>query len=426
MKRMMSMALAAGVWAWMAVAATRAGTDASPAPEVPEWAAGLGDAIGEGVQLLQRYRLRPEPAAARAALVEALIQAAEPAVVFLDDEKVALRYRRLSEREWDVGLTLVATDYLPQVAGVRENSPAAAAGIQPGESIEKVGGRDVLGSHGLAVVREWLTGGPDARIEVGVRDEDGASRVVALERVRRMESSLADVEELPGDMGYIRVEGLYAGAAAEIAAALDGWRDSDVFGAILDLRGAAGTAEEEVAPVAARFAKKGTVIYTRADREGKVLDTVKAPDATPEILPVMVLIDECTSGAAELLAAVLGGSVRGAMLIGRTTSGDPMIREPLQLSSGRHALLATRQVRTSDGRVYDGAKGVQPDVVITDAALSESVYEPETPVLRRGRTITEEEKIDRALRDRTRNDTYLRRATDVLLGLQALGYDKRR
>ena len=126
--------------------------------------------------------------------------------------------------------------------------------------------------------------------------------------------------------------------------------------------------------------------------------------------------------AAELLAAALAGSVKGAMIIGRETSGDPMIREPVPLPAGGYVLLAKRQIKTADGTVYAGANGVAPDVAITDAALDETVYEPEAPVLRKGKTPTDEEKEDKALRDRTRNDTYLRRATDVLLGLKALGY----
>jgi C-terminal processing protease CtpA/Prc len=114
------------------------------------------------------------------------------------------------------------------------------------------------------------------------------------------------------------------------------------------------------------------------------------------------------------------------MLIGRETAGDPLIREPILLSTGRYALLATREIRTADGVVYWGAGGVKPDVVITDAALNETVFEPDTPMLRKSKILTEEDKEDKALRDRTRHDTYLRRATDVLLGLQALGYDGER
>ena len=175
--------------------------------------------------------------------------------------------------------------------------------------------------------------------------------------------------------------------------------------------------------MAAKFAPVGATLYEMDDRQGNEIAAVPAGPAPDKALPLMVLVDEETCGAAELLAAVLGGSVQGAMVIGRETAGDPMIREPKPLSTGRYALLATRQLRTADGATYSGAGGVAPDVAIGDAALDETVYEPEAPVLRKGKTMSDEEKEDKALRDRTRNDTYLRRATDVLLGLKALGYD---
>ena len=181
---------------------------------------------------------------------------------------------------------------------------------------------------------------------------------------------------------------------------------------------------EEVPLVAARFAPEGPVLYTLSDRQGQELVRVNASPAPEAPMPVMVLVDEETTGASELLAAVLAGSVKGAMLIGRETAGDPMIREPIQLSSGSYALLATRQLKTADGTIYSGTGGVQPDVVITAAAMNETVYEPDQPILRKGKTLSDEEKEDKALRDRTRNDTYLRRAADVLLGLKALGYDR--
>ena len=259
-----------------------------------------------------------------------------------------------------------------------------------------------------------------------MRGADAKSRTVAVARVRRAETSLTDVEDLPAGMGYLRAAGIFAGAGAEIAAALDKWQAAGKFGAILDLRGADGTAEGEIPAVAAKFAPAGAVLYSMDDRQGNELVSVKAGEVPAASLPLMVLVDGETSGAAELLAAVLGGGVNGAMVIGRETSGDPMIREPKKLSTGRYALLATRQLKTADGATYSGANGVFPDVAVSDAALDETVYEPEAPVLRKGKTMTDEEKEDKALRDRTRNDTYLRRATDVLLGLKALGYGAQR
>ena len=383
----------------------------------------LCDAVAEGTRLLVENRLIPANAEAKAALLEALIRASEPSVVFLGEEELAARSRRLSDREWDAGLTLVAVaDGLPKVAAVRPDSPAAAAGILPGEMIEKIGSREILTGANLKMVRGLLADGADAALEIGVRGADAKSRTVAVARVRRAETSLTDVEDLPAGMGYLRAAGVFIGAGAEIAAALDKWQAAGKFGVILDLRGADGTAEGEIPAVAAKFAPAGAVLYSMDDRQGKELVSVKAGEIPAASLPLMVLVDGETSGAAELLAAVLAGGVKGAMVIGRETSGDPMIREPKKLSTGRYALLATRQLKTADGATYSGANGVLPDVAISDAALDETVYEPDAPVLRKGKTMTDEEKEDKALRDRTRNDTYLRRATDVLLGLKALGY----
>lgn len=424
---------AAGMWmAVQAMAETvSAGVDpaasaAGESPAIGAWAQDLCAAVEEGARLLEENHLTPGNGEAKAALLEALIRASEPSVVFLDEAGLAARSQRQTVREWDAGLTLVAVeDGLPKVAAVRAESPAAQAGILPGELIEKVAGHELSNGTGLKAVREMLAEGDAAALEIGVRAADAKSRVVAVERVRRAEASLTDVEDLPAGIGYMRAAGIFEGAGAEIAAALEKWQGAGKVGAILDLRGAGGTAEGEIPAVAARFAPEGDALYTMSDRKGSVIASVKAGAAAEQPLPLMVLVDEETTGAAELLAAVLGGGVKGAMVIGRETAGDPLIREPRKLSTGRHALLATRELKTADGAVYAGAGGVQPDVAITEAALNETVYEPDAPVLRKGKTMSDEEKEDKALRDRTRNDTYLRRATDVLLGLKALGYDRK-
>ena len=409
-----------------AAAAGAAPAVAVSTPVPTAWAQDLCATVMEGGQLLVENGLTPAPGEAKAALLEALIRASEPSVVFLDEAELAARSEQLVQREWEAGLTLVAMeDGLPKVAAVRTNSPAATAGILPGELIEKVGEHALSNGTGLKLVRERLAEGDDAKLDIGVRAADAKSRVVSVERVRRAEASLTDVEDLPAGMGYMRAAGIFTGAGAEIVAALEKWQATNAFGAILDLRGADGLAEGEIPAVAARFMPEGETLYVLSDRQGKEIAAVKASAPPASTLPLMVLVDEETSGAAELLAAVLGGGVKGAMVIGRETSGDPMIREPRQLSTGRYALLATRQLKTADGATYSGAGGVLPDVVITEAALDETVYEPDAPVLRKGKTMSDEEKEDRALRDRTRNDTYLRRAADVLLGLKALGYDSK-
>jgi len=389
-----------------------------------DWTQDLCATVEEGAQLLQENHLVPANGEMKQAILEALIRASEPSVVFLDEAGLNARAQQQAEREWEVGLTLVASDSLPKVAAVRAASPAEAAGIQAGEWIESVGGHELLSGTGLKQLRELLTDGEDPALKIGIRGTNEESRVASLERVRRTESSVTDIENLPAGMGYMRASGIYPGAGEEIVLALEGWQADGLFGGILDLRGSGGMAAEEIPVVTTRFVPVGDIQYHFCNREGQVVESVKASEAPASPMPLMVLVDEETTGASELLAAVLIGSVKGAMIIGRETAGDPLIREPRALSTGQYALLATRQVKTADGAIYSGKSGVTPDVFITDSALDETVYEPDHPVLRKGKSLSDEEKEDKALRDRTRNDTYLRRATDVLLGLKALGYEQ--
>ena len=216
-------ALCAAGMAWAAAAAAEpaAATQDTPAPTGV--AQELCDAVAEGLRVLADNRLEaPVDDAAKAALLEALIRASEPSATFLDEADLAARSRRLSDREWEIGLTLVAVaDGLPKVAAVRADSPAAAAGIVAGDQIEKVGERSVLTGAALKYVRGLLAEGDEAAVDVGLLGADGKSRTVAVERVRRAESSLTDVEDLPAGMGYLRAAGLFEGAGAEIAAELE-------------------------------------------------------------------------------------------------------------------------------------------------------------------------------------------------------------
>ena len=424
-KTILSAALACAVL--FTAAALHAETAPAAAAEAdgPGIPAGAIDcvAVQEGLDILQANNLpAPDGAALRAALLETVLKAGDPHVAFYSAEEWDALRQHAVEPQWDLGFTLIATDGLPKIAAVRADSPAAAAGILPGERIEQVAGADILSGHRLQSVRDKLLAGDAAALAVGLRAEDGTSRTVTIERVRRTtNASLTDAETLPAGMGYLRAAGLYDGAADEIAAAMGQWAGASIIGVILDLRGAGGFAESEIPLIAAHFTPLHKTLYTAASPEGEaVIAAPAARDAATR--PLMVLVDESTTAASELLAAIMAGSIKGAMVIGRETSGNPLIRNPQVLSDGRVALLAVRRLTTADGTVYDGSRGVAPDIYISDAALDETVYEPDAPILRKGATPSDEEKEDKDLRDRTRNDTYLRRATDVLLGLQALGY----
>ena len=187
-----------------------------------------------------------------------------------------------------------------------------------------------------------------------------------------------------------------------------------MFGAIFDLRNAAGRDAESVKHIADTLAAPHIRLYGFQDKNGQWLEEVFSDDGERLALPVMILVNEKTSEASELLAAVCKNTLKGCMVLGTETAASPMIREALPPPDGKIMFLATRMLAAGEKGLYNGTRGVQPDITVSDSWYSET-YEPSS----QDNTL-DEEKEDKVLRERLRGDGPLSRATDLLLGLKAL------
>ena len=250
-------------------------------------------------------------------------------------------------------------------------------------------------------------------------------------------------EDLPASIGYLRVLSLATPAtpaddpATLILSALAEWAQRDFAGAVIDLRNLAGDASALRAvkalaaslPLRTPDAPPYALPPLRQNLPATLDYADEIPPAAPlsDTLPLVILADSTTSGAAERLAALFQHSVRSALLLGAPTAGDPLLSAafpcPPEILPDTQVILPAATLDFPDGFTLRPDTPLDPDVLITPAALSEPLYEPdENSITFRSRKkgTLEEEAIDRALRDRVRDDPYLRRATDLLLGLRAL------
>ena len=200
---------------------------------------------------------------------------------------------------------------------------------------------------------------------------------------------------------------------------LNEWADVKVDGAILDLRGAGGYDVTSVIDVASLVATPGETLFSFRDARDQDIDVYRATDTKSLGLPIMVLVDDGTRGASEVLAASLSGSGRGAMIIGERTAGDPLIREYLPVTTEHVAYLATRRLVVADGTVYAGSESVEPDIVVSPNATFIE-YEPAPPILTDHRSVSETEIATKELREWITGDVPMIRAVDILFGLRAL------
>ena len=227
--------------------------------------------------------------------------------------------------------------------------------------------------------------------------------------------TLDSLELWPEGIAYLKIRGLYLGSGSELLSHLRALSGSWP-GLILDLRGADGCDLASAADLASPFRGAGNALFKILDGRDQTVQTQLSAETPPLRFLVMMLVDRDTTCAAELLAGLLSGCPN-VMLIGAPTRGDPRLRELVPLTDGEVLYVATRRIVMGDGRSY-GKTGIRPDVVVAAEASAAGFtgnVSSNAPAARRPASERS------GLSSRVAGDPILRRATDILVGLQALG-----
>jgi hypothetical protein len=222
------------------------------------------------------------------------------------------------------------------------------------------------------------------------------------------------IERWPKEIVVVRFNALsVAGSAAP--AAIQEAIDTNVVGIVMDLRGVGGDSLDAVDALAGLLVPDETPIYELRDGRGETTarHTAIGGARLPARVPVMLLIDGDTRGSAEVLAAVLRGH-RGVMLIGAQTAGDPGVRSHLALNADWDLWIATSWVVPLMGADYY-RHGVQPHVPVGTSAP-----EADDSRVTAADHVPHDHNESNVLDERIGNDPAMRRALDILLGLNAL------
>lgn len=243
-----------------------------------------------------------------------------------------------------------------------DNSPAQAMGVQPGFIVLEVDGEDMAGKTLQEVVERIL--GP-AGTEVTItfyNPETGEDVVLTIERAR-IELQNVTWAMLPGTtIAQARIAGFSRGVGDDLRAAIDAAEAQGATGIIFDLRNNPGGLLNEAVQVAGEFLPDDTVVVLRQDAQGDVTEERVPGDAAPTTLPVVVLINEGSASASEIVSGALQDHGR-ATLVGETTFGTGTVLNEFPLSDGSAILLATEQWLTPDGRVI-WREGIVPDETV--------------------------------------------------------------
>lgn len=283
----------------------------------------------------------------------------DPDSAYLDVKQVGAYEKNDPLAGGQTGIELTRQYYL-RVIAARDGSPAARAGLQPGDYIRAIDGQSTRDTSVFEGTR-LLRGQPGTKVRLTVLRGNAADpHDVELTREELPALAVTSRIAAPG-AGYLRVAEFGRNTDDQIKSEVASLQKAGATRLIIDLRGNAFGEVESGLAAARLFVSSGTLAY-RQDR-GKEKEAVAAASADGGIgLPVTLLTDNGTAGAAELFAGALQGNKR-ADLIGERTRGRAARQKLVRLPDGS-GLLLTHMFYLLPGGGAIHEKGLVPDVAV--------------------------------------------------------------
>jgi carboxyl-terminal processing protease len=259
-------------------------------------------------------------------------------------------------------------EYITIIAPI-DGSPAALGGIQSGDRILAIDNQAIRGKPAADLVR-MMRGEPNTKVLLTVRRK-GQDKLLYF-RLTRQIINVASVasKALKGGVGYLRIKTFQTGTHAELLDHVKQLRAAthgDLSGVVLDMRNNPGGLVNEATAVADEFLSSGVIFTTR--RRGQIVDDLRA-DGSGALRrgPVVVLVNEYSASAAELVAGALQDNKRGA-IVGAPTFGKGSVQTIVDLPGGAGLRLTTLRYYTPSGRPIQ-AQGVKPDILVGGASAA--------------------------------------------------------
>lgn len=264
-------------------------------------------------------------------------------------------------------------DNLIMVSEVIENSPAEKAKILAGDKIIKVEDTEVTGDNFEKAV-DMIRGEKGTQVKVTVFRE-GESLPIEINVIRQeIELKTVKYKELPGNIGYIRIIQFAENTTDEFKNAMSDLKSKGITKLVIDVRDNPGGLLDQVVDLTGQLLPKGLVVYT-VDKKNKREDFVS--DGKGTTLPFVVLINERSASASEILAGAVKDSGK-ASLIGAKTFGKGVVQSVFELGDGSGIKLTTSKYYTPKG-ISINKIGVKPDIEIqlenNNKAISKLTYD---------------------------------------------------
>jgi len=302
-----------------------------------------------------------------------------------------------AEAKGDIGAAVSKRFGYAMIVSVIPGGPADKAGLQASDIIEAIEGKSTH-EMSLAEIHAQLEGQPGSNLNVAVvraRRAEPQKLVITREIINI--PPVAD-KTLEDGVGYVQVDALTKGKSQEIANKIKALQKAGAKKLVLDLRNCAEGDEEEGIATANLFLNHGTIAYLQGQKYPREAFNADAAKAITN-LPVAVLVNKGTAGAAEIVAAAILENARGDV-VGDKTFGEGSVQKLLPLPDGSALILSVAKYYSPLGKaIQDNA--VTPNVLVADndddSLAPEDEDNPNPPEEEKKQAPQPDEQLQRAL-----------------------------
>lgn len=296
----------------------------------------------------------------------------DPYTTYLTEEEMQELTEETSGKYVGIGIYVTENkeDNTILIVGVMNGSPALESGIQAGDIIKKVDDVEYVGSQ-LSEAVSKLKGEENTKVNVTVLREEKEINMEVTRKSIVVEHVTSKV--INDNIGYIQLDSFDDDVAEEFEKQYQSLKESNITGLIIDLRNNGGGVVDEATAIADLFSEKGeTVLITKGKTDEEELTKAKREKVIKDV-PVVVLINQATASASEILAGALRDNY-GAIIVGKNSYGKGVIQTVYSLSNGAGLKITTNEYFTPK-HVKINEIGIKPDEEIELSINSEGYYE---------------------------------------------------
>lgn len=304
------------------------------------------------------------------AAINGMLTSLDPHSSYLNVDDYKYMTEQTKGKFGGLGIQITSDSGLIKVISPIDDTPAAKAGIKAGDYITEVDGETVIGQTLNDVVNK-LRGKVGSKVKVTIKRANKKPFTVTLRRAEiKVDSVKSEIKD--EDILYIRIPSFNEDLSKNVEKAVKNAQKklkNKLAGIVIDVRNNPGGLLDQAIGVSDLFLEQGEIVSTRSRN---VEDTVKFSATAGDIakgLPIVVIINEGSASASEILAGALQDHHR-AVVIGEKSFGKGSVQTVVQLPNGAGMRLTTARYYTPSGRSIQ-AKGIEPDIVVKQSKVEE-------------------------------------------------------